>query len=247
MGPLRVTVSSREAEVPLLSASPTASLVPAKQLAGRWFFCDDGWLGTLTLAASGEQSFTGTFAAERFGDDFAVSGQLNSPDPHSLDMVFHDYNWMPEQRYVGHVMTQGRSMIAGYSLWQGMPFGFFATRSAKQLLGTYRPGAVRGSDFAGSWNAYLDGEPATVVLGYNAADGQLRGTYSSRTLAADYLVVGRPGGAAPHSVSLRLLPPDSNEVAAELSGNLMSRPKNAISGSAVAAGSTYGVVMIRYE
>ncbi len=231
----------------LLPAPPPASLITARQLAGRWFFCDDGWLGSLTLSPSGEDSFTGTYSAERFAADYEVTGQVTDPRQQTVEMVIHDYNWMPEQRYVGHVMTRGRTMIAGYSLWQGTPFGFFATRSTSQLLGTYRPGGARGSDFAGSWNVYLDGEPATMVLRFDAQKGLLRGTYSSRALAADYRVIGQPGGAAPHSVRLELLPPDSDEIAAELSGNLMSRPKNAISGSAMLSEAAYGFVMIRYE
>lgn len=229
----------------LFASSEPVPPVTAEQFAGRWFFSDDGWLGTLTLAADGELALTGTFAAQRFDADFEVTGEVTDPAAHAVHLVIHDYNWMPEQHYTG-LLTRGRTMLAGHSEWQGTPFGFFATRSTRQLLGTYRQGNVRGADFAGSWNVHLDGEPATMVLRHDAADGLLHGTYTSRASGGELRVTGRAGGAAPHCVHLTLSTPGGGEVG-ELSGNLMSRPKNAISGVASSAGTACGFVMIRYE
>jgi len=220
--------------------SPQAEISPA-DFAGRWYFCDDGWLGTLTLALTDGPALTGTFASERFGEEYRVTARA-AELPHAIELVIHDYNWLPEQRYAGRLMTRSRSAIAGSSLWQDTPFGFFATR-ASYPLGRYRPGVVRGEDFVGSWTAYLDGELATVVLSFDPDSGTLHG---SCTVGSDrFEVAGRPGGTVPHEVALTVRTGTDGEVA-HLSGYLMSRPKNAVSGVLTVAGTRLGFIMIRY-
>jgi hypothetical protein len=222
--------------------------ISARDFAGRWYFCDDGWLGTLTLEVTREcdiaGTITGTFSSERFGADFRVTARAGVPRPHAIEFVIHDFNWMPEQRYEGHLFTRSRGAIAGSSRWKDVPFGFFATRAVRSPLGTYRAGVARGEDFAGSWSAYLDGDKATIVLDLDGPSGTLHGSCTAGSY--EYDVVGRAGGAAPHLVALTLRGPGGGQVVAELAGYLSSRPKNAISGTMTVAGTSYGFLMTRF-
>lgn len=217
--------------------------IRTEEFAGRWYVCDDGWLGTLVLAVAGGRQLTGTFTSDRFGEDFRVTGEAGTAGPHAIHVTIHDFNWMPEQHYEGYLFTRSRRAIAGSSVWRDVPFGFFGTRATRPALGTYRAGVVRGNDFAGSWTAYLDGEPATIVLDFEGEFGSLRGSCSVGS--ERYEVTGRPGGPVPHGLSLKMHSADG-QVVAELSGYLMSRPKNAISGTMTVAGTNLGFMMIRY-
>lgn len=230
--------------MPLFSAPLSPMEIEAGSFAGRWYLCDDGWLGTLTLAAEGEHDLTGTFSSERFGEDYEVTGRAGESAPHAFRFTIHDFNWLPEQHYEGHLLTRGRGMLAGRTVWRDEPFGFFATRATRPQLGAYRAGAARGEDFAGGWTAYLDGERATVALEYDKESGLLRGSCTGAFGAYD--AIGRPGGAAPYELSLRLTDPGDGASVAELSGYLMSRPKNAVSGTMSAGGVHLGFVMVRY-
>jgi hypothetical protein len=227
----------------LFAALPSPVEVRTEEFAGRWFLCDDGWLGTLTLAVDGERSLSGLFASERFDDDYRVSAVAGVGDPHAIRFTIHDFNWMAEQHYDGHLLTRTRRAMAGNTVWKDVPFGFFATRTTRPALGTYGSGLVSGEDFAGSWTAYLDGELATIVLEYDPAAGTLRGSCTGTS--DSYEVTGRPDGTVPHKVFMTVCDPDG-KVMAELSGYLMSRPKNAISGTMTVAGANLGFMMIRY-
>jgi hypothetical protein len=227
----------------MFSAPPLPAAIRTEDFAGRWYFCDDGWLGTLTLAAGDGRQLVGSFASDRFGEDYRVTGQVGVAGAHSIRFAIHDFNWMAEQQYEGHLFTRTRGAIAGRSLWKDVPFGFFATRGTRPPLGTYRAGAVLGGDFAGAWTTYLDGELATIFLEFDPTSGMLSGSCTDSS--SRYEVAGRPGGTAPHGLSLTLRSPDGR-VMAELSGYLMSRPKNAVSGTMTVAGADVGFVMIRY-
>jgi hypothetical protein len=227
----------------MFAAPQSLVRIRTEDFAGRWFACDDGWLGTLTLAVDGEQSLSGTFASERFHEDYRVTALSGVAGPHAVRFTIHDFNWLPEQHYEGHLFTGSRGAMAGNSLWKGVPFGFFATRTTRPALGTYRSGLARGEDFAGSWTAYLDGELATIVLDFDSPSGTLRGSCTGTSDRYD--VTGRWVDAAPHGVSLTVRAADG-KVVAELSGYLMSRPKNAISGTMTVAGTNLGFIMIRY-
>jgi hypothetical protein len=218
--------------------------ISARDFAGRWYFCDDGWFGMLTLEVAGQRDVTGTFSSERFGEDYRVTARAGVTSPHAIELVIHDYNWLPEQRYDGHLLTRSRGAIAGSSRWKDVPFGFFATRATRMALGTYRAGIARGDDFAGNWSAHLDGEPATIVLEFDQASGTLHGSCAGTS--HEYEVIGRPGGAVPHQVALTLRAPDDGRLIAELSGYLSSRPKNAISGTMTVADTSFGFLMIRF-
>lgn len=229
----------------LFSGPPVTPDVRSEDFAGRWYLCDDGWLGTLTLAltAPGTNELSGTFASERFEEEFRVTGRAGTTHPHAVEFTIHDFNWLPEQCYQGLLLTRTQRTIAGHSMWKDAPFGFFATRGTRPSLGSYRAGAVRGEDFAGGWTAYLDGELATITLEYERDSGLLRGTCTGEL--GTYRVSGRPDESVPHRVSLGLFADDGPAVA-DLSGYLMSRPKNAVSGTMSVAGLDLGLVMIRY-
>jgi hypothetical protein len=217
--------------------------VTAAEFAGRWSFCDDGWIGTLTLTHAGGQDLAGTYHSERFDEDFRVTGSVGGSDPQAVELIVHEFNWLPEQHYSGHLLTRSRNAIAGRTQWKDQRFGFFATRSARQPLGTYRSGVARSIDFAGSWTAYLDGEPATVVLAADVDAGVLHG---SCTVGADvYDVVGTCGATVAYDVALTIRT-GSGDAIASLSGHLMSRPKNAISGVMTTDDARRGFIMIRY-
>jgi hypothetical protein len=219
--------------------------ISTPDFAGRWYFCDDGWLGTLNLKTTGEHDLVGTFTSNRFDEDYRVTAHAGlAEEPHTILFDIHDFNWMPVQHYAGHLFTRTRGMISGSSRWEDQPFGFFATRSLRPPLGTYRAGPVCGEDFAGSWTAHLDGEPATVVLRFDPEFGVLRGSCKSE--AGDYDVTGKLDGEVPHQISLTLRAVDGGLVVATLAGYLMSRPKNAISGAMSIAGVRLGFVMVRY-
>lgn len=218
--------------------------ISAATFAGRWFFCDDGWLGTLTLRHDHGPRLSGTFFSERFDQSYDVAAQIPSADPYAIDLVIREFNWQPEQHYSGRLLTRTRNAMAGRSIWQGEPFGFFATRAGREPLGTFRSGVVRGEDFAGSWTAYLDGEPATIKLEFDAAAGNLLGSCTVGDL--DYQMLGRPGGAVAHAVALQISSSAGGGVVADLAGLLMTRPKNAISGMMTMTGGTFGFIMIRY-
>jgi hypothetical protein len=222
---------------------PPVQVTPA-DFVGRWSFCDDGWPGSLTLQHTGGEDLSGIYFSERFDDDFRVTGRVADGNPHAVELIVHEFNWLPEQRYSGYLLTRSRNAIAGRTQWKDQPFGFFATRAARQPLGLYRPGIAQGDDFAGSWTAYLDGETATVVLAADADAAVLRG---SCTVGADgYDVIGTHGAEVPYDIALTMRTRSGGDIVAELSGHLMSRPKNAISGVMTAGDAHRGFIMIRY-
>jgi hypothetical protein len=223
---------------------PSAMEIRTGDFAGRWYLCDDGWFGTLNLAESGENGLTGTFSSERFDEDYRVTAVAGATRPHAVSFTIHEFNWLPEQHFDGYLLTRGRGRLAGRTTWKDAPFGFFATRATRPSLGTYRPGIARGADFAGEWTAYLDGELATVTLEYDKGSGLLAGSCTGAFGAYD--VTGRPGGAVPYELNLNLNAVEGGQAVAELRGYLMSRPKNAISGTMTVGDAEVGFVMIRY-
>ena len=50
---------------------PPAQVTPV-DFAGHWSFCDDGWLGSLTLQHAGGADLSGIYFSERFDDDFRL-------------------------------------------------------------------------------------------------------------------------------------------------------------------------------
>jgi hypothetical protein len=235
---------SQDAALTTVFSAPV-QIQPA-ELAGRWFFCDDGWLGKLTLSADLNRQLAGSFYSERFGEDYRVTGQVGADGPSAVELLFHDFNWLPYQRFAGYLLTRGRNALSGHSMWQETPFGFFATRSARELLGTYRAGMAKASDFAGSWTVSLDGERATMDLEHDEPTGALHGSCTMRAVGERWDVVGRPDARVPHAASLSMSRPGIDQPVVEMMGYLMSRPKNAISGTLSTAGVTRGFIMTRF-
>jgi len=212
-------------------------------ITGRWYFCDDGWPGKLTLEHEEDERFSGMYYAERFDEDYAVTATVDTGADDEITLVVHDFNWLPEQRYVGHLFRHGRRAIAGRSFWQTTPYGFFANRSTRLALGSYRPGAVLPEDFAGRWNAQLDGHPATVELAWDAMAGKLRGHCTGRDFDGEYVVTGKPSTEVLHQITLTIDGPDECLI---LDGLLNSRPKNALCGTMLKSDLKRGFYMVRY-
>src|SRR5262249_55132669 len=200
-----------------------------------WYLCDDGWTGELSLAHVSEGSFKGTFYSDRFDEEYRATADVSGPLGHAITIAIHDFNWLPEQRFTGHLFTSGSGALAGTSDWRGTPYGFFAARTPWTTLGEYRPGTARPEDFAGSWNAQLDGRAATLRLELDADGRTLRGRCQGPALAdmaeqaagaggaEEYEVVGVPGSEVPYQVTLRIALP-GREPWAVLDGYLNSRP-----------------------
>ncbi len=221
------------------------SVIPISAIVGHWYFCDDGWMGELTLTRASDGSLAGTFYSDRFEEEYRVTAEVAGLLGNEITIAIHDFNWLPEQRFAGHLFTLGHSAFAGASDWRGIPYGFFAGRTPWTTLGEFRSGAVVPEDFAGSWSAQLDGLAATVHLELDADRRTLRGRCFGSALAQEYEVVGEPGSEVPHQVMLRIGRPEE-EPWAVLSGYLNSGPKNAISGSMENSDGRRGFYLIRY-
>lgn len=205
--------------------------VCAADVAGRWSFCDDGWLASLTLEPGGQGSpteVTGILHSERFDDDYVVTGRVGVGGRRAVELTIHDYNWLDRQVFSGYLTTAGERSISGASLWQGTPYGFFASRAARILLGTYRDGPATASDFAGRWSAEVDGLAATVTIAA-AADGEsFSGTGALGPDRTPFRIDGHSIAGIPHGATLTFTHEDGT--VREGPGYLASRPKGVVCG-----------------
>jgi hypothetical protein len=220
-------------------------MIPLSAVVGRWYLCDDGWLGDLTLSELDDGEVEGVFFSDRFDDEYEVVVEIGGDLGQEITLAIQDFNWLPEQRFAGRLFTKGNGAIAGASDWNGTPYGFFAARTPWTALGDYRPGNVVPKDFAGSWNAQLDGVPATLRLDL-ADDGRtLTGTCEGRGVPEGLRVAAMPDAAVPHRLALTVTAGDGQPWAT-LDGLLNSRPKNAMSGTMITADGPRGFYLIRY-
>lgn len=220
-------------------------MIPLSAVVGRWYLCDDGWLGELTLSELGDGAVEGVFFSDRFDDEYEVVVELGGDLGHEITLAIQNFNWLPEQRFAGRLFTDDSGGIAGASDWRGIPYGFFAARTPWTVLGDYRPGDVVPGDFAGSWNARLDGVPATLRL--ELADGgrTLAGTCAGRGLPEGLSVSATPDAEFPHRLALTATA-GGGRPWATLDCLLNTRPKNAMSGTMTTDDGSRGFYLIRY-
>jgi hypothetical protein len=230
----------------LLNDLAAPSVVRQEVFAGRWFFCDDGWTGALWLRIDENRQLEGSFRSERFGADYRVTGAVGSA-PHAVELLFHDFNWLDTQRFVGHIMISGRPAMSGCSDWRGTPFGFFATRSTRELLGQYRAGVPVIADMAGRWTASLDGRRAAVDLHIDNGAAVATGTCVPTGGGPGYDIVARQDAMVPHRMQIHLTPHHANDPPAAATCYLMSRSKNAVAGSVTVDCVERGFYMVRFS
>jgi hypothetical protein len=223
--------------------------VDASDFEGRWAFCDDGWLGSLTLRSSDDGQLEGEYYSERFKTSHAVSAQLDATTPGLIDLWIHDFNWLDRQHFRGRLCLHGRNAFAGTTMWHDEPYGFFARRGARIVIGSLRDGTARGDDFAGSWNVSIDGVAGDMVLEYDAAEDVVRGVHTRRADGDRHTVVGRPGREVKYRIDMELGADDGTADApvVTLRGYLMSRPKSGICGWATRDDEQFGFYMLRYR
>ena len=173
---------------------------PAADVAGRWSFCDDGWVGSLILRSDGDE-LAGTLHSDRFDETYEVSGRVGGESPGAVALTIHDYNWLDRQEYLGYLMSHGGRCFAGTTDWRGTPYGFFATRSSRLLIGRYREGPATVEDFAGQWVADLDGQSATVTLA-TTDDGIFVGHAVVHTDGSSFTLTGRQMDDVPHGATV---------------------------------------------
>jgi hypothetical protein len=216
------------------------------RFAGRYRFFDDGWTGVLRLHLAGlaGRELRGEFASDRFNKTYSVTGTADPDVHHRAVLTIHEYNDLEHQVYDGHLFTHGGKAIAGRSLWHGQPFGFFALRTARLALPTYRTGTVVPQDFAGYYSLYVDGRPATLHLDLDSASrlaGKCQFAGTPRALPVDAEV----SAVVPYEISVRIGEDPEHHLA--LTGYLFTRPKCAIAGSAVWRGATLAFFMLRFR
>lgn len=222
--------------------------VCAADVAGRWSFCDDGWLASLALEPDGQNSHTeikGLLHSERFDDDYVVTGRVGVRGRRSVELTVHDYNWLERQVFSGYLTTVGERTISGFSVWQGTPYGFFASRAARILLGKYREGPATAADFAGRWTAEADGLTAKVTIAAAADSESFIGTGVLRSGTA-FRINGDPIAGIPHGAALTFTYEDGT--VREGLGYLASVPKGVVCGWTVRPGEQsdqWGLVMVR--
>lgn len=121
--------------------------------AGTWHMIHDNWVGTLVLTVSEHVvvrdvppcQFTfnrvhGTYTPSSGGGPFAVMGRAGGRDPgirsgqpcpqsdHGISFTIA-LPGAPPQPFKGYIFTQpGPSYLAGFTWWQGLPFGWFADK-----------------------------------------------------------------------------------------------------------------------
>ena len=134
-------------------------------------------------------------------------------------------------------------------MWNDEPYGFFARRGDRIVIGSLREGIARGDDFAGSWNVSIDGVAGDMVLEYDAADGTVRGVHTRRADRRRHTVIGQPGRDVRYQIDMELRSDDesADRPVAALHGYLMSRPKSGICGWATIDDEEFGFHMLRYR
>ncbi len=120
--------------------------------AGTWHMVHDNWVGALTIAVSpvvttrseGSCTYTshrvsGTYVPDGGGSTLAVAGRVGGKDVYQRGHVCPQSDHLitftvafpgaPPQPFRGYMFTQaGPAQIAGLTWWQGLPFGWLATR-----------------------------------------------------------------------------------------------------------------------
>lgn len=223
---------------------PDDGSVRPADFAGEFRFSHDGWPGVLALRVASGRNLRGEYEDHRLEQTFTVTGRVDPVLRHRVRLVVHDFNWLPEQQFVGHLFTRGRQALAGTTDWQGTPFGFAAWRSDG------RPSAPGGltnevapGDFAGRYDLVHDGWAARVELDH--VEGRvLTGVYRNTDLGREVELRGEVDERVPHAITLRLTG-DLRLSAVAMTGYLFSRPKSAICGEITADGMPSGFIMTR--
>jgi hypothetical protein len=121
-------------------------------VAGKWNMDHDGWQGTLLINPSDQLEneidggceyhyyvIDGTYTLSPTFNDLAVSGTLGGRDgnvrsgescpqaDHLLQFTIAFPNAAP-QPFTGYVFTHQPQRLAGYTWWQGTPFGWYAEK-----------------------------------------------------------------------------------------------------------------------
>ena len=118
---------------------------------GTWSMNHDGWTGTLVInppdqvlnGLDGECTYSTTVLDGRWtssaGQQLAVRGTLGGHDPqrrtgekcpasaHRITFTIA-FPGPPPQPFEGYLFTHGAPVMAGYTWWQGQPFGWHASR-----------------------------------------------------------------------------------------------------------------------
>jgi hypothetical protein len=219
---------------------------------GRYRFYDDGWTGTLKLSGGSGQELEGQFTSDRYRKTYAVAGTIGAGSPNRIVLTIADYNEMKSQEYEGHVFSGTRKAFAGFTTWKDARFGFFAVKSVRLGLSSYRAGAVEVQDFAGSFSLYLDGQPGTLTLAAPPeTTNMLDGSFKFRSAAAVHPVRAEVSSSVPYQVrisidGLRGGGTRGDEILV-LTGYLFTRPKNAVAGTFVRDGVSASFFMFRYQ
>ena len=158
---------------------------PGRRSSGTYDMVHDNWEGTLTLAAAegdpveGVGNVGGTYTGTD-GVTHAVQGfvrAFNYPlvpswGPDHQIVFYIDFpdtlTTSDDQRFAGYLFTHGGEGIAGSTLWNGTPFGFYAVKQsaggAPALASFPVSDPIAKADFTGAWVVEADGWPATLVL-----------------------------------------------------------------------------------
>ncbi|MBD2894632.1 hypothetical protein amrb99_35580 [Actinomadura sp. RB99] len=196
--------------------------------AGEYAFAHDGWPGVLTLRVSSGRNLRGSYRDHRLDQTFAVTGQVDVAVRHRVELLIHDFNWLPEQRFTGYLSTRDGMLLAGTTLWENDPFGFVALRARE--LPPPVPGQatndVAPADFAGRYTLLHEGAEASVDLEH-VDGGVLAGT--CRGDGWELGVHGEIDATTAHGLTLRFTG-DESVADVRAHGHLFTRQKNAISG-----------------
>jgi len=222
---------------------PDVTIVRPEDFAGRYSFYDDGWTGRLLLEHDGDGRLWGTYHSDRDDRDYRASSSVGPP-PHRIELIIHEFNWMDQQVYTGHLFSQGKGAFAGSSVWQGKPFGFFARRATPLPLSAYRAGRAEPQDLLGGYGVRIDGYRLDLMLSQQRGEALIGRCWNDR-LGVDLPVEASIGGEVPHQVRIVVGP--GRPEALSLDGYLFSEPKNAIAGSLQWEDVRLGFYMIRYE
>lgn len=226
--------------------NPNPGAVQQRNLAGRYRFTHDGWLGTLVLEASDTADFTGRYHDDRFGGVHEVVARIGVDRPHRVDLLIKEFNWMPEQRFEGWLFTHGQDGLTGRTLWQGTPYGFFARKSVVLNLDSFPGGRVVISDLQGAFRVVQDGVHARLELDEIVADAVV-GRYWLDPAEPPLRARARLGGGdVPHAVAVTVYRDDEHDVPVlVIDGLLFSHDKNAVAGSLEWQGERFGCYLVR--
>jgi hypothetical protein len=134
----------------MLCGDPTARVVStAEFLRGTWDMDHDGWKGTLVIDRIWQSrvekigsygypvwSLSGSYTGQD-GKQYVMNGKIGGQDPNNLNpgskrsdhkitftIAFPNNN----QSFTGYVTTWTRNIIAGYTWWSNIPFGWYAKK-----------------------------------------------------------------------------------------------------------------------